>query len=269
MNPVRPRRRLGQHFLRDGNVIQRIVAAVAPKPGDALVEIGPGLGAISVPLLARAGRLEVVEIDPRVVPELQNRCLGIGELTVHLGDVLRMDLAGLAGGRDLRLVGNLPYNVSSPILFHVLAQVERLADAHFMLQREVAERLAAAPGSRDYGRLTVMVQYWCEVRALFRIGPGAFRPPPKVESALVRLLPRRPPLPLAADTAALESVVRAAFGQRRKQLANALRGLLTAATIADCGIDPGTRAETLAVADFVRLAAALAAYPRPPAGYGP
>jgi 16S rRNA (adenine1518-N6/adenine1519-N6)-dimethyltransferase len=263
VNPVRPRKRLGQHFLRDGNVVQRIVSAVQPSEGDALVEIGPGLGAITRLLLSRAGRLEAVEIDPRVVPELEKRCAGLGELVIHREDVLRVDLRDLCEGRELRLVGNLPYNVSSPILFHLLGQIDRIKDAHFMLQREVAERLAAFPGGRDYGRLTVMVQYWCEVQLLLRISPSAFRPPPKVESAVVRLLPRRPPQPTAADPESLDRVVRAAFGQRRKQLANALKGMLQHDAIVACEVDPAARAETLAVADFVRLADALAAQLEP------
>jgi len=257
VNPVRPRKRLGQHFLRDGNVIQRIISAIAPQPGDALVEIGPGVGAITAPLLQRAGSLHAIEIDPRVLPQLEQRCHGLGELRIHQLDVLRADFAELFQGRLLRLVGNLPYNVSSPILFHVLAAIDCVRDAHFMLQREVADRIAAVPGGRDYGRLSVMVQYWCEVQVLFRIGSGSFWPPPKVESALVRLTPQRPQIPAAREPAALDSVVRAAFGQRRKQLGNALRGVLDTATIAGCGIDPGARAETLSVGEFIALADAF------------
>lgn len=257
MNPVRPRKRLGQHFLRDGNVIQRIVGAIGPQPGEALVEIGPGVGAITAPLLQRAGGLDVIEVDSRVLPQLEQSCLGLGELRIHQQDVLRFELAELSRGGRLRLVGNLPYNVSSPILFHVLAAIDCVQDAHFMLQREVADRLVAKPAERDYGRLSVMVQYWCESQSLFRIGSGSFWPPPKVESSLVRLTPRRPQAPAALEVAALDVVVRAAFGQRRKQLANALRGVLDPATIASCGIDPAARAETLSVREFVALADAF------------
>ena len=189
-----------------------------------------------------------------VVEPLRARCAGLGDLAVHRADALRFDFCALAppGGR-LRIVGNLPYNISTPLLFHLLDQAACIRDMHFMLQKEVVERMAAAPGGRDYGRLSVMLQARCEVTPLFTIGPGAFQPPPKVDSAVVRLVPCAAPLAID-DDAAFAHVVAAAFAQRRKTLRNGLRGLLTGEAIAALGIDPGTRAEQLPLEDFVRLA---------------
>jgi 16S rRNA (adenine1518-N6/adenine1519-N6)-dimethyltransferase len=252
-----PRKRFGQHFLHDPGVIRRIVAAIAPRPGDHLVEIGPGEGAITLELLRAAGRLDAIELDRDLVEPLGARSAGVGELTVHSADALRFDFCALArAGERLRVVGNLPYNISTPLLFHLLGQVHCIRDMHFMLQKEVVERMAAAPGGRDYGRLSVMLQARCEVTPLFSIGPGAFRPPPKVDSAVVRLVPlaQRPDI---ADQAVFARIVAAAFAQRRKTLRNALKGLLTADAIAALGIEPGTRAEQLPLDDFVRLANAV------------
>ena len=251
-----PRKRFGQHFLHDPGVIRRIVAAIAPRPGDRLVEIGPGEGSITLELLRAAGRLDAVELDRDLLEPLRERSRGVGDLAVHGADALRFDFCALAtGGERLRLVGNLPYNISTPLLFHLLDQSRCIRDMHFMLQKEVVERMAAEPGGRDYGRLSVMLQARCEVVPLFTIGPGAFRPPPKVDSAVVRLVPLAQP-PDIADQATFARVVAAAFAQRRKTLRNGLKGLLTAEAIAALGIDPGTRAEQLPLADFVRLAGA-------------
>ncbi|TCO82796.1 dimethyladenosine transferase [Plasticicumulans lactativorans] len=249
------RKRFGQHFLTDAGVIGRIVAAVAPQPGEALVEIGPGLGAITRPLLAAAGHLDVVELDRDVIPHLQRRCAGAGELVVHGADALDFDFGALAApGRPLRLVGNLPYNISTPLLFHLLGFAGCVRDMHFMLQKEVVMRLAAGPDEPDYGRLSVMVQLHCEVVPLFEIGPEAFSPPPRVDSAVVRLLPRATPAVAVAAPQVYAEVVRRAFAQRRKTLRNALQGLLSAAAIAEAGVDPGARGETLSLADFAALA---------------
>ncbi|HHO69611.1 MAG TPA: 16S rRNA (adenine(1518)-N(6)/adenine(1519)-N(6))-dimethyltransferase RsmA, partial [Gammaproteobacteria bacterium] len=191
----RARKRFGQNFLHDPAVIQRIVAAVAPAPGQHLVEIGPGQGAITRPLLAACGELDVVELDRDLIEPLARRLADVGTLRIHNADALRFDFCGLAGDAGLRVVGNLPYNISTPLLFHLLAQAGCIEDMHFMLQKEVVARMAAAPGGGDYGRLSVMIQYHCEVTPLFGIGPGAFRPAPKVESAFVRLVPHpRPPV---------------------------------------------------------------------------
>ena len=253
---IRARKRFGQHFLHDPGVIRRIVAAVDPQPADRLVEIGPGLGALTRPLLERAGHLEVIEIDRDVVPLLERHCAGAGRLTVHLADALDVDIAALArGGPPLRLVGNLPYNISTPLLFHLLDAAAAIADMHFMLQKEVVDRMVAAPGSGDYGRLTVMLATRCRAERLFRVGPGAFRPPPRVDSAVVRLVPlAEPPFPLP-DPQRFAALVAAAFSMRRKTLRNGLRGLIDESTFVACGIDPGRRPETLTAAEFGALAA--------------
>ena len=191
-SPVhRTRKRFGQHFLHDPAVIQRIVAAINPRADDILVEIGPGEGAITLPLLQATGRLHVIELDRDLIEPLQRQAIEAGELTIYNADALRFDFCQLAGSGSLRVVGNLPYNISTPLLFHLLEQSRCISDMHFMLQKEVVDRLAAEPGSGQYGRLSVMVQYRCEVTPLFTIGPGAFRPPPRVESAFVRMRPYR------------------------------------------------------------------------------
>jgi 16S rRNA (adenine1518-N6/adenine1519-N6)-dimethyltransferase len=250
----RPRKRFGQNFLHDPAVIGRIITAIGPAGGQQLVEIGPGQGAITVPLLQQAGRLAVVEFDHDLVEPLQERCADLGELTVYNADALRFDFCKLAGDGPLRIVGNLPYNISTPLLFHLLDQHHCIRDMHFMLQKEVVERMAASPGSGQYGRLTVMLQYRCVVTHLFNIGPGAFSPPPKVESAFVRLVPYAKPPVQVKDDIVFEQLVRQAFSQRRKTLRNALRGMLEAEAISNLGIDPMARAETLTVSDFAALA---------------
>jgi 16S rRNA (adenine1518-N6/adenine1519-N6)-dimethyltransferase len=250
----RPRKRFGQHFLHDPRIIGRILAAVDPRPGDRLVEIGPGLGAITLPLLERAGALTAVELDRDVIPVLEAAARGKGALTVVQGDALEVELAALApAGARIRLVGNLPYNVSTPLLFRFLEQADRIADMHFMLQKEVVRRMAAKPGGKEYGRLTVMLAARCRVEPLFNIGPGAFRPPPKVDSAFVRLTPHAtPPFPLP-DPARYAAIVTCAFSHRRKTLKNALAGLVDENMILTAGLDPKTRPETLSAADYARL----------------
>ena len=249
-----PRKRFGQHFLHDPRIIAKILLAVSPKPGDVLVEIGPGLGAITLPLLELAGRLTAVELDRDVIPHLQDAARDKGELTVIQGDALKTPLAPLAptGGR-LRLVGNLPYNVSTPLLFHFLEQADCVQDMHFMLQKEVVQRMAAKPGGKEYGRLTVMLAARCKVEPLFNIGPGAFRPPPKVDSAFVRLVPHvTAPFPIQ-DRGRFARIVTQAFSHRRKTLKNALAGLVGEALIIATDIDPKARPETLSAEDFARL----------------
>ncbi len=248
-----PRKRFGQHFLHDPGIIDRICATIAPVAGESLVEIGPGLGAITLPLLQRAGAMDVVELDRDVLPILRRRTQGQGELRIHVADALAFDFCSLPG-HPLRLVGNLPYNISTPLLFHLMEGIQCIRDMHFMLQKEVVTRLAAGPGSRDYGRLSVMIQYHCEVEELFDIGPGAFRPPPRVRSTLVRLVPHAQPPVRLEDPASLERVVARAFAHRRKTLRNALEGLLGTAAIEAAGLDPGVRPERLSLADFAALA---------------
>jgi len=251
----RAKKRYGQHFLHDPGTIERIVRAIDPRPGDRIVEVGPGRGAITVPLLAAAGSLDVIEIDPDVVPRLEERCAGVGHMRLHLADALEFDFRALRGdGPALRLVGNLPYNISTPLLFHFIAQLDAIASMHFMLQKEVVARMAAAPGGKDYGRLTVMLAPWVRVEPLFDIGTGAFSPPPKVVSTFFALHPHAAPPFEIADHAMLARVVFAAFSQRRKTLRNSLSGLLDAAAIAAAGVDPGARPETLFPAQFAALA---------------
>ena len=256
----RAKKRFGQHFLHDPGTIERILRAIAPQPGERLVEIGPGRGAITGPLLEAAGTLDVVEIDRDVVPELERRCAGRGALRVHVADALEFDLRALRGdGPRLRLVGNLPYNVSTPLLFHFVDQLDAVADMHFMLQKEVVTRMAARPGGKEYGRLTVMLAPRVRVESLFDIGTGAFSPPPKVVSTFFALHPHPSPPFDIGDAGAYARVVTAAFGQRRKTLRNSLAGLLTPAQITAAGVDAAARPETLPPAQFAALARQLAA----------
>jgi 16S rRNA (adenine1518-N6/adenine1519-N6)-dimethyltransferase len=248
------RRRFGQNFLADPRYVERIVAAVDPRPGERVVEIGPGLAALTGPLIARAGHVDAIEIDRDLAARLAAR-FGADQLALHVGDALDFDFAALGDG--LRVVGNLPYNVSSPLLFHLAAHAAHLADLTVMLQKEVVDRMTAAPGTPDYGRLTVMLQAAFAIERLFVVPPGAFRPAPKVDSAVARLVPLRDRAPAIADRALFARVVAAAFAQRRKTLRNALSALCDADALRAAGIDPGARGETLSVADFVRLANAL------------
>jgi len=254
-----PRKRFGQHFLHDAGVIRHILEVVQAQAGQHLVEIGPGLGALTCPLLATVSHLEAVELDRDLIPVLETRCRGLGELHLYQADALNFDFADLRRDeRKLRLVGNLPYNIATPLLFHLLQQAGSIQDMHFMLQKEVAERLAAAPGQAAYGRLSVMVQYRCRVELLFTIGRGAFSPPPQVESAFVRLLPHPQPPVQVSDERDFARLVRQAFSQRRKILRNTLAGLLTPAAIQAAGVDPGVRPETLGLAEFAALSRQLA-----------
>ena len=254
------KKHLGQHFLHERGIISKIVQAVDPQPGDRLVEIGPGQGAITFPLLDRHGELTVIEFDRDLIFPLTEAARAHGTLEVIHRDVLSVDFTALTGGEgQIRLVGNLPYNLSSPILFHALEHAAAIRDMHFMLQKEVVDRMAAGPGSKVYGRLGVMLQAYCHVTPLFNVPPGAFRPPPKVDSAVVRLVPRAPETIGITDPQTYSAVVRDAFGQRRKTLRNALSKLCDAAAIEAAGIRPESRAEQIEVADFVRLANHLAA----------
>lgn len=252
----RPRKRFGQNFLTDRHIIDLIIQAIDARPEDTIAEIGPGRGALTEQLIRSGARLHVVELDRDLAAGWRLR---EGErLTVHAADALDFDFRTIAPAAGaLRVVGNLPYNISTPLLFHLLQHSECVCDMHFMLQREVVERLGAEPGSADYGRLSVMVQYRCAVQPLFEVPPGAFHPPPRVVSAVVRLLPKRYPHGQAADYRTLELVVRQAFGQRRKTLRNAVSGLLDAAALQALGIDPGRRPETLGVGEFVAMSNAI------------
>ncbi|MBP9714005.1 MAG: 16S rRNA (adenine(1518)-N(6)/adenine(1519)-N(6))-dimethyltransferase RsmA [Sterolibacterium sp.] len=249
------RKRFGQNFLNDQGVIADIITAIAPQPDDFMVEIGPGLAAMTAPLLEIVKPLHVVEIDRDLIARLRQR-FPAEQLIIHEGDALEFDFTQLAQTpprRKLRVVGNLPYNISTPLLFHLSAAVDDVRDMHFMLQKEVVERMVATPGSAEYGRLSVMLQYRYAMELLFIVPPTAFTPPPKIDSAIVRLQP----LPAAARTAHDETrfaeIVTAAFGQRRKMLRNTLRTWFSESDLQSLGIAATARAEELAVADFVRL----------------
>jgi 16S rRNA (adenine1518-N6/adenine1519-N6)-dimethyltransferase len=246
-----PRKRFSQNFLEDRGIVRQIVAAVDPQREDRIVEIGPGPGALTAPLLDQVARLDVIEIDRDIVRALRAR-FPLESLQVHQGDVLQFDFS--AFGADIRVIGNLPYNISTPILFHLSAQVALLRDCHFMLQREVVERMAAEPGSPEYGRLSVMLQYRWAIESLFDVPPTAFHPRPKVWSSVVRMTPYASPPHRASDESLFADVVTRAFGQRRKTLRNALRELLEAGELEQLGIEPGARGETLGVQAFVRIA---------------
>ncbi|WP_428241069.1 16S rRNA (adenine(1518)-N(6)/adenine(1519)-N(6))-dimethyltransferase RsmA [Gynuella sp.] len=249
------RKRFGQNFLHDQQVIDRIVSAIRPKPDQHLVEIGPGQGALTEQLLAGTdGQLDVIELDRDLIPILQVKFFSAAALTIHEADALKFDFATLHPGEPLRVVGNLPYNISTPLLFHLLRFTDHITDMHFMLQKEVVERICASPGGSDYGRLSVMMQYFCQTEYLFTVKPGAFNPAPKVDSAIIRLAPRPKHELTARSLEALETMVRTSFSQRRKTLRNNLKQLMTQQQIEDAGIDPGLRPEKLSVADFVNLA---------------
>lgn len=249
------RKRFGQNFLHDPGTIQKIVHAIDPRPGDHIVEIGPGMGAITKHLLKALGTLDVIEIDRDLIPILEEELADIGELNINNVDALRFDFSTLVKDDEkLRIVGNLPYNISTPLLFHLIKFRDIIEDMHFMLQKEVVDRLTAEPNSSDYGRLSVMAQYHCETERLFIVGPGAFNPRPKVDSAIVQLHPRHKIDVEAKDYKQFRELVTKCFTQRRKTLRNNLKNILTSEQIMSLGIDPSTRAETLTVNQFVELA---------------
>jgi len=248
----RPRKRFGQHFLHDEDVINRIVAAIAPMPGETLIEIGPGEGALTGPLLDSPATLHVIEKDRDLAQKLPQQFADRKPFHVHCQDALLFDFHSVPG--PLRIVGNLPYNISTPLLFHLLDSLDCINDMVFMLQTEVVDRLNATPGKKAYGRLSVMVQSRCEVEKLFSVDPQSFTPPPRVESAVVRLRPLETPLYGIEDFQSFIQIVRQSFNQRRKTLRNSLKGLLSADQIELQGINPGARAEELSIADFAVLA---------------
>lgn len=251
---MRARKHLGQHFLADGNVVRRIIAAIAPRPGEHFVEIGPGRGAMTLPLLAAGVRLDVIEIDRELARDLP-ALVNSPNCTVHCGNALRFDFRPLAPpGGQLRLAANLPYNISTPLLFHLLGQGPLFSDLHVMLQKEVGERMSAPPGGKIYGRLTIAIALRCAVERLFTIQPGSFRPPPKVDSVFLRLTPHGVPLADAGTLAIADRLVAQAFTMRRKRLSNGLRGLLTPEDIRSAGLDAGARPEELSPAAWLRLA---------------
>jgi 16S rRNA (adenine1518-N6/adenine1519-N6)-dimethyltransferase len=261
------RKRFGQNFLVAHNVIKQIIDAIAPTENETIVEIGPGLGALTDPLLQRISHLHVVEIDRDLIARLRSR-YPLERLTIHQGDALAFDFGALKGRGKLKIIGNLPYNISSPLLFHLVSFAPVVAEMHFMLQKEVVDRMVAIPGTKDFGRLSVMLQYRYQMECLFVVPPESFNPAPKVESAIVRMIPRQPmssvatgdtPSPQALDEARFAEIVLAAFSQRRKMLRNTLRGHLTDIELSALEIDPMVRAEDVGVTDYVRLSNYLSA----------
>ncbi|MGZ3181202.1 MAG: 16S rRNA (adenine(1518)-N(6)/adenine(1519)-N(6))-dimethyltransferase RsmA [Telluria sp.] len=247
------RKRFGQNFLTDAAVLHDIIEAIAPRPGDTMVEIGPGLAAMTKLLLKELPHLHVVELDRDLVARLE-KTFPREQLTIHSGDALKFDFGAIPvpEGRKLRVVGNLPYNISSPLLFHLAEYAHLVEDQHFMLQKEVVERMVAEPGTKAYGRLSVMLQWRYDMALLFIVPPTAFDPPPQVDSAIVRMVPTR--RPLACDGARLEAVVAKAFSQRRKVIRNCVAGMFTEAQLVEAGIDPQARPETVSLEQYVALA---------------
>ncbi|HBN90505.1 MAG: 16S rRNA (adenine(1518)-N(6)/adenine(1519)-N(6))-dimethyltransferase [Alteromonadaceae bacterium] len=251
----RARKRFGQNFLHDPQVIGRIVKAIAPKPADILVEIGPGLGALTEPVAEAAGHLTVVELDRDLAERLQHHPVLASKLTIHQADAMKFDFTSLVKpGQKLKVFGNLPYNISTPLLFHLFQYADQIENMHFMLQKEVVQRMTATHGSKAFGRLSIMTQYYCHAMPVVEVGPGAFKPAPKVDSAVVRLLPKaiaeRAPVPAEV----LNRVCLEAFNQRRKTIRNCFSNFATAEQLEQLGLNPGTRPEQLSVEDFIKVA---------------
>jgi 16S rRNA (adenine1518-N6/adenine1519-N6)-dimethyltransferase len=255
MKPHRPRKRFGQHFLVDAHVVDRLVAAIGVQSGQRVIEIGPGEGVLTGPLLVAGAQVTAVELDRDLAGSLRDRLGQPKGLEVVQGDILTTDLTGLTQGKPVRVVGNLPYNISTPILFRLFEERALIRDMHFMLQKEVVDRLVAEPGGRDYGRLSVMAGYFCDMEWLFDVPAEAFRPPPRVVSAIVRLTPKTLGEEALRLLPSLDALVRQAFNQRRKTLRNSLKALLAEDEIRAAGVDPGLRPERLSLQDFLRLAA--------------
>lgn len=252
MQRYKTKKRFGQHFLHDRSVIEKLIYAINPKTTDKIIEIGPGLGALTFPLLDKLNSLDVVEIDRDVIARLKQK--NNPKLIIHSVDALKFDFKKLIEGTEkLRIVGNLPYNISTPLIFHLLNCKEVVLDMHFMLQNEVVKRITALPGNKSYGRLSVMVQYHCQTEYLFFVGPESFDPPPKVDSAILHLSPWKK-LPFKAnDESHLSSIVAQSFSMRRKTLRNNLKKIINSDQIEKLGIDPGLRAENLTIEEFVTL----------------
>jgi 16S rRNA (adenine1518-N6/adenine1519-N6)-dimethyltransferase len=247
----RPRKRFGQNFLQNQHIIDTIIQSLNPRPSDNVLEIGPGLGALTQPLLQKLNKLTVIEIDRDLQAHLAAMPLTANKLTIINADALIVNYDQF--GKELRIIGNLPYNISTPLLLRLLHYTSFINDMHFMLQKEVVLRLAASPGSKTYGRLSVILQYYCEVEHLFDVPPTAFHPQPKVDSAIVRLIPHSAQLYPAVEFTSLERVVACAFSMRRKTLANNLKPLMSAAQLTHLGIDPILRPEQISVMQYVEL----------------
>ncbi|MBC8210074.1 MAG: 16S rRNA (adenine(1518)-N(6)/adenine(1519)-N(6))-dimethyltransferase RsmA [Gammaproteobacteria bacterium] len=254
----KPRKRFGQHFLHDKNIIRKLLSAMNPQPTDSIIEIGPGEGALTFPLLQRCEELTAIELDRDLIPLLQKNSKPFGTLHLINSDVLQIDMSQLSLEAPFRLAGNLPYNISTPLMFHMLKFQELIKDMHFMVQKEVAERIIAHPdqenrNSKHYGRLSVMMQYHCQCEYLFDVPPGSFSPPPKVDSAIIRLIPHAKPPVTVDDMETFAALVQAAFNQRRKTISNSLKLFIDRATMLSLDIDPGCRAENLTLQHFAQL----------------
>jgi len=263
----RARKRFGQNFLHDSYIISQIVAAIHPQPDQFLVEIGPGLGALTGPVLQQAGALTVIELDRDLAERLLQHPEFMHKLTLYQADALRFDFRRLRGEdpRQLRIFGNLPYNISTPLMFHLFEYAEHIQDMHFMLQKEVVQRLAAGPGSKAYGRLSVMAQYFCDIIPVLEVPPESFRPAPKVDSAVVRLVPKVRRSIEAVSLRWLNRICTEGFSQRRKTIRNCFKQLLSSDELQQLGLDPGLRPENLTLEQFVLLANRLAQYHGPQA----
>lgn len=253
-----PRKRFGQHFLHDPVVIQRVIDAIAPGDGLPIVEIGPGRGALTIPLLQRTGALDVVEIDRDLAALLTHKCRGLGELRIHIGDALQFDYRSLHR-ESIKIAGNLPYNISTPLLFHLLTQIDCIREMIFMMQKEIVDRICAQPRTPDYGRLSVMVQSRCRTEKIMSIGPGAFTPAPRVKSSVIRLIPDTEFQSMTRDARLFADIVLHAFNQRRKILRNSLKDFLDTTDFERLGLAPSSRAETLSVKDYIDISNYLAA----------
>lgn len=255
MSAHKARKRFGQNFLTDDNIIDKIVRHIVPQRDDLMVEIGPGQGALTRPLIDETDHLHAVELDRDLIALLEQQ-IHTRHLTIHSADALRFDFSELTHDTDkkLRVVGNLPYNISTPLMFHLIKQLDIIQDMHFMLQKEMVVRLTSQPNTKHWGRLAIMVQYHCQADYLFTVPPTAFNPPPKVDSAIIRLTPHAEKSAIAEDEMLFANLVNQAFTQRRKAIRNGIKSYLSAEEIEAAGIDPGLRPEALNVAEFVQLA---------------
>ncbi len=248
------KKRFGQNFLHDPGVIDRIVATINPQPGDNLIEIGPGPGALTHPVLQRVGQMRAIELDREVIPKLKMFCFGDGELEIIESDALKVNFSEFATeSNSLRVIGNLPYNISTPLLFHLFQHLDAIKDMHFMLQKEVVERLVAIPGTKDYGRLSIMAQYYSKPELMFIVKPGAFNPPPKVDSAIVRLTPKSKQEMIKTDVKLMNQIVTSAFSLRRKTIRNSLKNFLESTDFEALQLDPKARAENLSLSDYIAI----------------
>jgi 16S rRNA (adenine1518-N6/adenine1519-N6)-dimethyltransferase len=251
-----PRKRFGQNFLQDPTVIEKILTAVAPQSSNKMIEIGPGLGALTQPLLKVVNHLDVIELDRVLVEQLEMTLGKTNKLTIYSGDALQFDFRTFRNEHSpakLRIIGNLPYNITTPLIFHLFNFCDVIEDMHFMLQKEVVERLTAQPNNKQYGRLSIMAQYYCQAQYLFTVEANAFYPPPKIQSAFVRLTPHQQLPQLANNLDTLQAITRASFNQRRKTLSNALKPYLDIEDFTKLGINARLRPEALSLAEFVRI----------------